>query len=50
MRKLSTNEKFLISFIVVLLLAIALTWNNFSKRVKNALGDHATEQTQETTK
>lgn len=45
MRKLNTNEKFLISFIVVLLLAIALTWNDFSKRVKNAFDKEPTEQT-----
>lgn len=47
MRKLSTNEKFLISFILVLLLAIAFTWKDFSKRVKDALEKTASEQVQE---
>ncbi len=47
MRKLSTNEKFLIGFIVVLLLAIAFTWKDFSKRVKDAMEKQSTEQVQE---
>jgi len=47
MRKLSTNEKFLISFILVLLLAIAFTWKDFTKRVKEALSRPATEEVQE---
>jgi predicted negative regulator of RcsB-dependent stress response len=47
MRKLKTNEKFLISFILVLLLAIAFTWENFSKRVKKAMDQQSTDQVQE---
>ncbi|WP_430972317.1 hypothetical protein [Sunxiuqinia rutila] len=47
MRKLSTNEKFLISFILILLLAIAFNWKNFSKRLKEGLGTQPTEQVQE---
>ncbi|MGQ7870440.1 hypothetical protein [Sunxiuqinia sp. sy24] len=47
MRKLSTTEKFLISFILILLLAIAFSWKDFSKRVKDGLKGQTTEQVQE---
>lgn len=47
MRKLSTNEKFMIGFILVLLLAIAFTWEDFSKRVRKSLEGQPVEQTEE---
>ncbi|KOH46742.1 hypothetical protein [Sunxiuqinia dokdonensis] len=47
MRKLNTNEKFMIGFILVLLLAIAFTWEDFLKRIKDALDQTATEQVEE---
>lgn len=47
MRKLSTNEKFMIGFILVLLLAIAFTWEDFSKRVRKSLEEQPVEQTEE---
>lgn len=46
MRKLSGNEKFLISFIIVLLLAIALNWRSFSARIKQVFEKYTTEQPQ----
>lgn len=46
MRKLSTNEKFMISFILVLLLAIAFTWKDFSKRVRKSMEEQPVEQTE----
>ncbi len=47
MRKLSTNEKFMIGFILVLLLTIAFTWKDFSKRVKDAMEKPSKEQVKE---
>ena len=46
MRKLNTNEKFLLGFIVVLLLTIALTWKDFSARIKHVFDKQPTEQVQ----
>ncbi|MGQ8336700.1 hypothetical protein ACUNWD_09130 [Sunxiuqinia sp. A32] len=38
-RKLNTNEKLLISFIIVLILAIAFNWKSFSERLKASFGN-----------
>lgn len=46
MRKLTKNEMFLISFIIVLLLAIALNWKSFSARIKQVFEKYTIEQTQ----
>ncbi|MHA7112484.1 hypothetical protein [Sunxiuqinia elliptica] len=45
MRKLNTSEKFLISFIIVLLVAIAFNWKDFSKGVRDAFQQTPTEET-----
>jgi hypothetical protein len=44
MRKLNSNEKFLIGFTIVLILAIAFSWKDFSSRVKNAFSKQQIEQ------
>jgi hypothetical protein len=44
MRKLNSNEKFLIGFTIVLLLAIAFSWKDFSSRIRNALSKQQLEQ------
>ena len=46
-KKLTTNEKFLISFIIVLILAISFNWKNFSKKLKTTFDKH--QQTETTT-
>ncbi|WP_159520075.1 hypothetical protein [Sunxiuqinia indica] len=47
-RKLSSNEKFLISFIIVLIVAIAFNWEEFSKQIKEVFDQSTpTEQTVE---
>lgn len=46
-RKFNNNEKFLIGFIVVLIITIALTWKDFSARIKNSLEKQKIEQTKD---
>ncbi len=46
-KKLSANEKFLIGFIIVLILAISFNWKNFSEKLKTTFNKY--QQTETTT-
>ena len=46
-KKLTTNEKFLISFVIVLVLAIAFNWKNFFDKLKTTFDKY--QQTETTT-
>ena len=46
-RKLNSNEKFLIGFIVMLILVIAFTWKDFFARIKTSWDKQQIEKTGE---